>query len=93
MRISIDAMGGDYGPEVVVPAAAQKCRDIIEAMTAEVKVGKIYSGRVVSIKDFGCFVELLPGLEGLVHVSELANDYVYALEEADLGATAGNPAR
>jgi len=57
-------------------AAAEKCRDIVEAMTAEVKVGKIYTGRVVSIKDFGAFVEIAPETDGLVHVSELSDHYV-----------------
>jgi len=57
-------------------AAAEKCRDIVEAMTAEVKVGKIYTGKVVSIKDFGAFVEIAPETDGLVHVSELSNHYV-----------------
>jgi polyribonucleotide nucleotidyltransferase len=57
-------------------AAAERCRDIIEAMTAEVKVGKIYSGRVVSIKDFGAFVEIAPETDGLCHVSELSDKYV-----------------
>src|SRR5204863_3244024 len=57
-------------------AAAEKCRDIIEAMTAEVKVGKIYTGTVVSIKDFGAFVEIAPETDGLVHVSELSDKYV-----------------
>jgi polyribonucleotide nucleotidyltransferase len=56
--------------------AAEKCRDIIEAMTAEVKVGRIYNGRVVSIKDFGAFVEIAPETDGLVHVSELSDKYV-----------------
>jgi polyribonucleotide nucleotidyltransferase len=57
-------------------AAAEKCRDIIEAMTAEVKVGKIYTGRVVSIKDFGAFVEIAPETDGLCHVSEISDKYV-----------------
>src|SRR4029453_9582229 len=57
-------------------AAAEKCRDIVEAMTAEVKVGKIYTGKVVSIKDFGAFVEIAPETDGLVHVSELSDRYV-----------------
>jgi polyribonucleotide nucleotidyltransferase len=57
-------------------AAAEKCRDIIEAMTAEVKIGKIYTGRVVSIKDFGAFVEIAPETDGLCHVSELSDRYV-----------------
>ncbi len=57
-------------------AGAERCRDIIEAMTAEVKVGKIYTGRVVSIKDFGAFVEIAPETDGLCHVSELSDKYV-----------------
>ncbi len=57
-------------------AAAEKCRDIIEAMTAEVKVGKIYNGKVVSIKEFGAFVEIAPETDGLCHVSELSDKYV-----------------
>jgi polyribonucleotide nucleotidyltransferase len=57
-------------------AAAEKCRDIVEAMTAEVKVGRIYNGTVVSIKDFGAFVEIAPETDGLVHVSELSDRYV-----------------
>jgi polyribonucleotide nucleotidyltransferase len=57
-------------------SAAEKCRDIVEAMTAEVKIGKIYTGKVVSIKDFGAFVEIAPETDGLVHVSELSNHYV-----------------
>ncbi len=57
-------------------AAAEKCRNIIEAMTAEVKVGRIYTGRVVSIKEFGAFVEIAPETDGLCHVSELSNRYI-----------------
>jgi polyribonucleotide nucleotidyltransferase len=57
-------------------SAAEKCRDIVEAMTAEVKIGKIYTGRVVSIKDFGAFVEIAPETDGLCHVSELSDQYV-----------------
>jgi polyribonucleotide nucleotidyltransferase len=48
-------------------------RDAIVGMTAEAEVGKIYRGKVVTIKDFGAFVEFLPGKDGLVHISELAN--------------------
>src|SRR5204862_727778 len=62
-------------------AAAEKCRDIIEAMTAEVKVGKIYSGRVVSIKEFGAFIEIAPETDGLCHVSELSNQYVDRVDD------------
>jgi len=48
----------------------------IEALTASIEVGKIYQGRVISIKDFGAFVEILPGRDGLCHISELDDKYV-----------------
>jgi len=54
----------------------KKAQAIVEGMTEEVVVGKIYEGRVTSVKDFGAFVEILPGQEGLVHVSELSESYV-----------------
>jgi polyribonucleotide nucleotidyltransferase len=57
-------------------AAAQKCVSMVEAVSAEVKVGKIYNGKVVSIKDFGAFVEIAPETDGLCHVSELSNHYL-----------------
>src|SRR3954454_10818265 len=62
-------------------SAAERCRDIIEAMTAEVKVGKIYNGRVVSIKDFGAFIEIAPETDGLCHVSELSDKYVDRVDD------------
>lgn len=55
---------------------AEKALEEIELLCAEVKVGKVYSGKVVSIKDFGAFVEILPGQDGLCHISELADGYV-----------------
>lgn len=56
--------------------AAENAIAMIEAVTAEVKVGKIYNGKVSSIKDFGAFIELTPGQDGLCHISELDTDYV-----------------
>jgi polyribonucleotide nucleotidyltransferase len=53
----------------------------IEGMTAEAEIGKIYRGRVVTIKEFGCFVEFLPGKDGLCHISELANFRVKQTED------------
>ena len=55
---------------------AEAARDKIQAMTEGVRVGQIYEGRVTSIKDFGAFVEILPGKDGLVHISELSEGYV-----------------
>jgi polyribonucleotide nucleotidyltransferase len=57
-------------------AGAHGAQERIESLTEEIKPGRTYRGRVVSIKDFGCFVEVLPGQEGLVHVSELAEGFV-----------------
>jgi polyribonucleotide nucleotidyltransferase len=54
----------------------QKAKTLIERMTEDVKVGNLYNGRVISIKDFGAFVEILPGQDGLVHISELSDGYV-----------------
>jgi len=56
-------------------------RSAIEGMTAEAEIGRIYRGRVVTIKDFGCFVEFLPGKDGLCHISELANFRVKQTED------------
>ncbi|HAK95042.1 MAG TPA: polyribonucleotide nucleotidyltransferase [Planctomycetes bacterium] len=62
-----------WGPSQESTLAARK---IVEALVEEPEVGKIYTGKVTSIKDFGCFVEIIPGQEGLVHVSEMASGYV-----------------
>jgi polyribonucleotide nucleotidyltransferase len=48
-----------------------KVHDIIKGMTEDAEIGKIYTGTVIKIMDFGAFVEFLPGQEGLVHISEL----------------------
>jgi polyribonucleotide nucleotidyltransferase len=53
----------------------------IEAMTASVQIGRIYEGRVTSVKDFGVFVEILPGKDGLCHISELAEEYVQRVSD------------
>ena len=53
----------------------------VEALTASVEVGRIYDGRVMSIKDFGAFIEILPGKDGLCHISELADGYVNSVAD------------
>ena len=55
---------------------AQAAMAQIEALTASVEIGKIYQGKVISIKDFGAFIEILPGKDGLCHISELSDEYV-----------------
>ena len=62
-------------------AGAEACRDKIQAMTEGVQVGRIYEGRVTSIKDFGAFVEILPGKDGLVHISEMSDGYVSSVTD------------
>jgi len=57
------------------------CRTEIEALTEEIKVGTIYHGRVVSTKDFGAFIELAPGTDGMCHISELAMGYVRSVSD------------
>ncbi|MHC4984704.1 MAG: polyribonucleotide nucleotidyltransferase [Planctomycetota bacterium] len=63
------------------PGAAEKARDEVDGLTAEAVVGKLYTGKVVSIRDFGAFIEIMPGQDGLCHVSELDNAYVKNVED------------
>ncbi|MGD0899937.1 MAG: polyribonucleotide nucleotidyltransferase, partial [Thermoguttaceae bacterium] len=62
-----------------VMEGAEEAMRRIEALTASVELGRIYHGRVISIKDFGAFIEILPGKDGLCHISELAEGYVSAV--------------
>jgi len=61
--------------------AAERARDIIQGLVAEAEIGRIYDGRVTSTKNFGAFIEFLPGQEGLCHISELADAYVERVED------------
>jgi polyribonucleotide nucleotidyltransferase len=58
-----------------------KTMQMIKNIVREVEDGKIYTGKVVKVEDFGCFVELWPGCEGLVHISQLANERVEKTED------------
>jgi polyribonucleotide nucleotidyltransferase len=58
-----------------------RAKEIITGMTKEIEVGESYHGRVVSIKEFGAFIEVLPGKDGLVHISELADFRVKNVED------------
>ena len=53
----------------------------VNALTAEIEIGKTYDGKVIAVKDFGAFVECLPGKEGLVHISEMANERIAAVSD------------
>jgi polyribonucleotide nucleotidyltransferase len=84
----IKALTAEYGAKIEVDDSgmikifspsgdiARKLMERIEDITEEAKVGKIYKGTVKTIKDFGAFVEILPGTDGLVHISELADKRV-----------------
>ncbi len=61
-------------------AGAEAAKAKVEALTEEVKVGKVYEGRVTSVKEFGAFIEILPGRDGLCHISELDDKYVDKVE-------------
>ena len=58
-----------------------RTRQMIEEVVREVEVGKIYDAKVVKIEEFGCFVQLWPGCEGLVHISQLSHDRVEKVED------------
>ncbi len=65
--VYISCLGGD---------GHLKAKNMVEMIVKPIEVGRIYNGKVVSIKDFGAFVELAPGKEGLCHISELSDGYV-----------------
>jgi len=56
--------------------AAQVAKEMIEAIVAEPEVGKVYNGKVIKVMDFGAFVEIMPGKEGMVHVSQIRDERV-----------------
>ncbi len=58
------------------PEMAKKASDMVQGIVKEVEVGELYEGKVKKIMDFGAFVEILPGHDGLVHISQLANERV-----------------
>lgn len=70
---------------VIISAAltesAQKAKTWIERMTEEIQVGKTYTGKVLSLKEYGAFVEIIPGHDGLVHISELSDGYIEKVED------------
>jgi polyribonucleotide nucleotidyltransferase len=59
----------------------KRAKEIIGGMTREIEIGQMYQGRVVSTKEFGAFVEVFPGKDGLVHISELADFRVRKTED------------
>jgi polyribonucleotide nucleotidyltransferase len=72
VRIDIEDDGTIYIASTSGPGA-EKAQRMIEELTEEPEMGRIYTGRVVRITDFGAFVEILPGTDGMVHISQLAD--------------------
>ena len=56
--------------------SGEQAKSEVEALAAEIKVGQVFTGKVVSTKEFGAFVEIAPGTDGMVHISELADGFV-----------------
>lgn len=89
----IRAIEGDSGAKVDIDddgtitvsstdlAAAEKAMDMIRAVAEDVQLGRIYEGKVSSVKDFGAFVEVAPGQDGLCHISELSDDFVKKVDD------------
>ncbi|MGH7250560.1 MAG: polyribonucleotide nucleotidyltransferase [Nitrospiraceae bacterium] len=72
---------GDISIAAVDEASAKKAIEMINRLTEEVEVGRIYLGTVRKIMDFGAFVEILPGTDGLVHISQLAHHRVKSVSD------------
>src|SRR5690606_32648847 len=73
---SSDLNDGTVKIASVDAASGRAARERIEMITAEVEVGKVYEGKVVRLMDFGAFVAILPGKDGLVHISQISNERV-----------------
>jgi polyribonucleotide nucleotidyltransferase len=74
----------DDGTVVVAAADAESAKRAlarVEACTATAQIGRIYDGIVSSVRDFGAFVEILPGRDGLCHISELSSGYVSSVDD------------
>ncbi len=79
-KIDVDDSGKVF-VAAVNSESAQKAIDIIEGIVAVAEVGKVYTGKVTRLMNFGAFVEILPGKEGLVHISQLSTERVEKVED------------
>jgi polyribonucleotide nucleotidyltransferase len=81
VRIAIISDEGEVSVSGLDREKVNQCLEVIRAMTETPRIGARYKGTVKSTKDFGAFVEILPGTEGMVHISELAEGYVNRVED------------
>ncbi len=79
-NIDVEEDGTIYISAVGV-GKAEKALEEVEKVAAEVKLNQIYSGKVTSVKDFGAFIEVIPGQDGLCHISELADGFVKSVND------------
>ncbi|MEW6568587.1 MAG: polyribonucleotide nucleotidyltransferase [Chloroflexota bacterium] len=80
VRVDIEDDGSVY-IAATDQASARKAREMIEALIEEAVIGRIYTGRVVRTTDFGAFVEILPNVDGMVHISQLDTERVERVED------------
>ena len=80
VKIDIEDDGSVFVSGVEGPGAEQAAAEI-EKMTEEIKIGRIYTGKVVRIESYGAFVEIAPGQDGMVHISQLADYRVPRVED------------
>jgi polyribonucleotide nucleotidyltransferase len=80
VKIDIDDDGSVYIASTEGEAADQAV-EMVKALTEDAELGKIYTGKVVRTTDFGAFVEILPGVDGMVHISQLADYRVPSVED------------
>jgi polyribonucleotide nucleotidyltransferase len=80
VEVDIEEDGTIYIAAAEGPCA-QKAIDMIEALTEEAEIGKVYVGKVVRTESYGAFVEILPGVDGLCHISQLADYRVPSVED------------
>jgi polyribonucleotide nucleotidyltransferase len=80
VRIDIEDDGTVFISAADGPSS-ERAREMIEKTVEEAVIGRIYTGKVVRTTDFGAFVEILPGTDGLVHISQLSSDHIEKVED------------
>jgi len=81
VKIDVEPDGKVYIAAVDL-AAGEKALHMIESLTRDVEVGEVYQGKVMRLMNFGAFMEILPGKEGLLHISQISSERVERIEDA-----------
>ena len=79
--MSVTSVNTRASVQTAIAEAADKARKIIEGIARDFQVGDVFTGRVVRIMNFGAFVELAPGKDGMIHISKLADHRVEKVED------------